>query len=128
MSARRIGRLALATGLALLAACSREAPDPPALSLPILADQSLERECDCVTAGRCFIPEAFEGQGETRDFQCRWEDRAGGRAACTFESRSKPDAPPPRWSPWSRTTMRFRHLGERGWCWYHRTSENELTE
>jgi len=128
VSRRAAFTAALATGLFSLAACSRDAPAPPALSLPTFADQSLERECDCVTAGRCFIPEAFEGQSENRNFQCRWDDRAGGRATCTFESRSKPDEPPSRWSSWSRTTVRFRHVGERGWCWTDRSSENELTE
>lgn len=128
MSGGRLGRLGLATALALLAACSRDAPVAPAISLPTLADQSLERECDCVTASRCFTPDAFEGLGETRHFQCRWDDRAAGRATCTYESRSKPDEPPSLWTSWSKTTVRFRHVGERGWCWFERWSENELTE
>jgi len=128
VSGGRIGRLALAIGLTLLAACSRDAPVAPAISLPTLADQSLERECDCVTAGRCFTPEAFEGLGEFRNFQCRWDDRAAGRATCSLESRFKHVEPPSLWSAWGRTTVRFRHLGDGGWCWTERSSENELTE
>jgi hypothetical protein len=118
---------AVAYTLLLLAACSGNAPAPPAPSLPTLADDSLERECACLERGDCAHSDAFEGQGEIRGFLCRWEDRAAGRATCTRESRSKPDAPPSVWSSWSRTTVRFRHLGERGWCWMERSSENELT-
>lgn len=131
MNAGRIGRHALAAGLLLLAACSREAapaPAPPAL--PVLGDLSLDRDCRCVIAGECAVAdsiEVFAGQSETRGFQCRWEDRAAGRATCAFESRSKPDEPPSRWTSWSRTTVRLRHAGERGWCWTDRTSQNELT-
>jgi hypothetical protein len=114
-------------GLALLAACAQEPPPPP--PLPAFADLSLERECRCVTAGECTIPEAFEGQGETRGFRCTWADRATGRADCTYEGRSRPDDPPgSRWSSWSRSTVRLRHLGARGWCWFERGSENELTD
>lgn len=134
MSGGRIGRLVLAIGpLLLFAACSRDpAPPPPAPpSLPVLGDLDMERDCQCVLAGTCAIADAidaFEGQSETRNFQCRWDERAAGRATCSLESRFKHAEPGSRWSSWSRTTVRFRRAGERGWCWTERSSENELTE
>jgi hypothetical protein len=122
---------ALAVPLFLLAACTRDPPAPaPAPSepaLPSFADDTLERECDCLLAGRCAMPDVMEGQSETRNAQCRWEDRAAGRASCSRESRFRPAAPGARWSSWSRSTMRFRHAGEKGWCWYHR-HRRALTE
>jgi len=118
-------RLTEATALLLaIAACSAE-PAPP--SLPVFADLSMERECACVTSGECPVADAFEGQSETRDFQCRWADQAGGRAVCAYESRSKDMEPGSQWSPWSRTTVALRHVGARGWCWSDRLSEDYLS-
>ncbi|HEV2748466.1 MAG TPA: hypothetical protein VGW34_14365 [Allosphingosinicella sp.] len=106
--------------LLLLAGCSRDAPARPP-SLPTLADTSLERECACVTAGDCQMIDAFEGESETRGFQCTWDDQAAGRATCTYESRFKhADPPDSPWSSWSKSIVRLRHLGDKGWCWYER--------
>ncbi len=120
---------ALPFALLPLAACSRDAPAPP--SLPAFADQGDERDCNCVEHGDCAVPDAaaadaFEGQSETRGFQCRWDDRAAGRATCTYESRFRLDAPNAQWVPWARSTVRLRHLGERGWCWTERSSDRVL--
>jgi hypothetical protein len=103
-------------------------PAPSEPALPTAADDTPELECDCLLAGRCATPEAFEGRSETRNAQCRWEDRAAGRASCSRESRFRPAGPGTRWSSWGRSTVQFRHAGEKGWCWYHRASENALTE
>jgi hypothetical protein len=78
-----------------------------------------------------MITDLAEGRSEERNVQCRWVDRVMGRADCTFETRFKPEGPgipETPWSSWSRSTVRFRHLGERGWCWFERVAENDLTE
>jgi hypothetical protein len=115
--------------LLLLAACSREAPAPSAPAMPVLADESSERECACVERGECAVPEAVpaddEGQSERRGYQCRPDDRAGASATCTYESRLRINPRTP-WLPWARTTLRFRHLGERGWCLTERRSDRTL--
>ena len=110
----------------LLAACSRQAPAPP--PLPTLASDSLERDCACVERGDCAVPEAFEGQDETRNFQCRRDDRAGmTRATCTYESRFRQPGANTPWSSWARTTVRFRQArNEGGWCWDERSSDRVL--
>ena len=117
-------QVALVTSQFLLAACATESPEP---TLPTLADTAIERECACVERGECAILEIAGGEGETRGFQCRWDDRANGRATCTYESRFKPAEPPSLWSAWSRSTVRLQHLGEQGWCWMDRSSESEFT-
>lgn len=86
-----------------LAACATEPPEP---TLPTLAETAIERECACVERGECAILEIAEGEGETREFQCRWDDQANGRATCTYESRFKLADPPSAWSSWSRSTVR----------------------
>jgi hypothetical protein len=113
----------------LLAACAPAAPVQPPPELPTIADYRSDRECACLTGGDCAVPEAtaFDGQGETRNAQCRWEDRAAGRADCTWESRSREAAAGSAWSPWGQTRVRFRHTGSRGWCWYESAARNELT-
>jgi hypothetical protein len=121
---------ALAVTLLLLPSCTQEAPAPKGAepALPTLADTSSERECACVGMGECATPEAFEGQSETRDFQCRRVDGGPMRAICTVEGRFKHAAPGSRWSSWSKTTIWLRHLDQGGWCWAGRESENETTE
>ncbi|HEU0098424.1 MAG TPA: hypothetical protein VFQ67_06565 [Allosphingosinicella sp.] len=104
-----------AAGL-LLAACSEE-PIP----LPSYEDLSLHRECACVTRGDCVSLELIDGTGEHRNFQCRWTDRQARRAICNSEDRFKPIGG--AWSKWERSEFRFRHLGEKGWCWDRRGSE-----
>lgn len=95
----------------LLSACSSPEPVP----LPTHEDTGLERECPCVTQGRCWVAELADGEGEERAFECRWEDRTSGRATCTWEHRFKrPNEP---WSGWSKSVLQLRHLGEKGWCW-----------
>lgn len=106
----RLRRFGLGALLAL-AACAGEDPVP----LPTPTDTGLERECPCVTEGRCWTAELADGEGEERNFQCRWEDRAAGRATCRWEHRFKPTNEP--WSGWETSVLRFRHLGEKGWCW-----------
>lgn len=103
--------------LTTLAACSAEAPVP----LPVFEDLSLHRECACVTRGDCVALEMIDGEGEDRNFQCRRQDRPAGRAVCSSESRFKPAGG--AWSGWERSDFRFRHLGEKGWCWDRQGSE-----
>lgn len=110
----------------LLAACGGDAPSYER-PLPVFADAGGERDCRCVTTGECAVAEAFEGQSEDRGFQCRWDDRAAGRATCTYESRSRQPQRGAAWSSWSRTTLSLRHTGDRGWCWTDRSSQNGLT-
>ncbi|MGA9582067.1 MAG: hypothetical protein WBR13_08880 [Allosphingosinicella sp.] len=96
--------------MVLLAACS-EAPIP----LPAFEDLSLHRECACVTRGDCVVLELIDGESEHRNFQCRFTDRKAKRVVCSSEDRFKPTGE--TWSNWERSEFRFRHLGEKGWCW-----------
>lgn len=111
----------------LLAACAPGSPAPEERPLPTFAAAGGDRDCRCVTTGECPTADAFQGRSEDRGFQCRWDDRAAGRATCTYESRFRHDAPGAAWSSWSRTTISLRHTGDRGWCWTDRASRNDLT-
>jgi hypothetical protein len=120
-----------AAGLLLLAACggapTDAAPSPAPPALPILADEGLERECACVERSECAVPDAFEGQSESRNRQCHWDDRPGGtRATCSSEGRFRQNAPNAQWAPWSRSTVRFRRARDGGWCWAERGSDRVL--
>ncbi len=90
------GREPALAGLLLLAACSEE-PIP----LPAYEHLSLGRECACVTRGECVAGELIEGEGEHRNFQCRWTDQQAKRAICSSEDRFKPTGG--AWSKWERS-------------------------
>ena len=101
--------------LALLAGCST------AIELPAFEDTYAERECSCVTGNDCPIAEMAEGQSEERQFQCRWQNQAGARSTCTYQTRFLADDVSARDVAWSKVTVRLRHLGSKGWCWTDRS-------
>lgn len=113
------GKAAALAGLLILAACGEERRP-----LPAFADTGLHRECACVTRARCVSLELIEGEGQDRNFRCRWEDRKLVRATCRYEHRFKPTGK--TWSNWKTEVLPFRHLGEKGWCW-DRRSPNQVS-
>jgi len=117
--------LVVALPFLLLAGCGGGDP-PSGVPFPTLASTSLERACACVERNDCAVPEAADGrsQSETRNYQCRWDDRARGLATCSYESRMRTGPAKARLA-WSRNIVSFRH-GERGWCWADRASGRRL--
>jgi hypothetical protein len=106
---------------AALAASACSQPGPEArrdIALPNFHDaNAIERECRCVMTGQCAIVDVASGRSESRNFECRWQDREAGRAICTWVSRFFASGADERDEPWHQVDVALSHAGEKGWCW-----------